>query len=763
MSSNAIINAAPMTIMRGIQDLSTRTLLVEPEVLPTHLPKVYIYAQKGPTLPQLVVGNSRNQMYGDDTFDIRKPYATHQTVLSNIVNAQGNAQMIERVLPPDVGPKANLLLSLDVLETDLVVYQREVVNPNDSFTNDGQLKLDADGQPIPVVPAATVKGYKTKWVVTTNPGTNPLLPFGGALVTTGNQTGTLKDDLGVPQPSVSKRYPVLELEASSEGSVFNNSGIRLSAPDLTNSMNEYLYTSVKAYPFRIQAVRKPTDTSSAIAAYTLYGETFFDFVFKPKQINPNTDAKVSLEDIFLDKYQNLSDIRFPLQYGDFGRIKVYTDNIDLVLANFTESEVLRSTYPNDFNAFKLTTAFIDSTDKRKTIVETNEHWKFNFVSAKGSNGVPYDTVQMNYSDADALILNELTNIFASGGYDGTMFESAPPNPSKAYTNLITQIKNSKSKWDTTAGLPFSFAELVEAKMDGYADQNSIYQDTAVYAESIIYDSGFPLKTKYALCKFISERKDTAVVLSTYDVNGQAMSASEEHAIALALRTRLQMYPESDYYGTNVVRGMIVGRYGDLRNNQYTKKLPATIEIADKAARMMGAGDGKWKTEMLFDRAPNSEITMFDNINVTFTPANVRNKDWEVGLNWIQSFSRKNLFFPALKTVYDNDTSVLNSFFTMMACVELEKVGERVWRQFSGSVALTNGQLVDRVNASVQLQTIGRFAGMYKIVPEAYMSDADLMRGYSYTLPIKIYANSMKSVLTLSLHAYRMTDYPANTK
>ena len=63
-----ILNAAPMTILRGIQDLSTRTVPPEPEVLPTHLPKVYIYAQKGPTTPELVVGNSRSQMYGDETF-----------------------------------------------------------------------------------------------------------------------------------------------------------------------------------------------------------------------------------------------------------------------------------------------------------------------------------------------------------------------------------------------------------------------------------------------------------------------------------------------------------------------------------------------------------------------------------------------------------------------------------------------------------------------------------------------------------------------
>ncbi len=331
----------------------------------------------------------------------------------------------------------------------------------------------------------------------------------------------------------------------------------------------------------------------------------------------------------------------------------------------------------------------------------------------------------------------------------------------SFNELVDRIKHSESGWDFAAHagkLPRSFAELVAQRVSEYADPNSNLMDTAVHVESIIYDSGFAIETKMALCKFISERKDTAVVLSTYDVDGEPMTAAQELSVAVALRTRLQSYPESEYYGTAVMRGVIVGRYGTLRNSQYGKKLPLTLELASKAADMMGSGNGIWNAELLFDKAPNNEVTMFDNVNVTYTPASVRNQEWEEGLNWVQSFSRKNLFFPAIKTVYDNDTSVLNSFFTMMACVELQKVGERVWREFTGSVALTDAQLVDRVNRRVEQLTVGRFASMFKIVPAAYISDADKARGYSWTLPIKIFANNMRSIMTLSVQAYRMSDY-----
>jgi hypothetical protein len=101
--------------------------------------------------------------------------------------------------------------------------------------------------------------------------------------------------------------------------------------------------------------------------------------------------------------------------------------------------------------------------------------------------------------------------------------------------------------------------------------------------------------------------------------------------------------------------------------------------------------------------------------------------------------------------------VLNSFFTVMCAVELQKVGERVWRDFTGSVRLTNEQLIDRVNAAVEERTLGRFADMYKIVPEAYLTGSDELRGYSWTLPITLYANNMKTVMTLDVRARRMTD------
>lgn len=691
-----IRNAAPMTILRGTQDLSRRTVPPEPEVLPTHLPKIYIYAQKGPTTPELVVGNSRNQMYGDDTFDERGIFTTHQTILSNKVNAEGNAQMIERVLPADIGPRANFTLWADVLETDVTVYQRNA---------DGSYVLDElTGNKVPAVPAATVPGYKIKWVLSSVTAIADEDKFGTQTQTPGDQTD------GATQ---SVRYPVLQFWASSYGSYFNLAGLRLSAPSelTTTAVDEVALTDLKAYPYRVSVIRKAKATSTPAIVMSEFGEAFFDFTLKPGSVHPSFNSEMYLGDIFLDKYQNLTDPAFPKKYGDFGGMHVYQDNIDTILNLFYASE------KEEVNAF---TDF--------TATGTDEAYKVNIFTCRNSNNVPYNTIELIDSVAGAVYLTENTNLYADGATDGTMDELT------------------------------LFPGLVEERVAGYADENSYLQDTAMYPESYIYDTGFPLATKYELTKFISIRRDTFVLLSTYTVGGPELSAANENSIALSLMARIQSYPESDYFGTHVVRGLIMGRYGALKNSNYKKKLPITIELATMAARMMGAGNGRWNQEFLFDRAPRNQINMFKDINITFTSTKVRNKDWDVGLNWVQTSTRSSYFIPALQTVYNDDTSVLNSFFFAAVCVEMQKVAERVWRLYSGNVSLSDGELFDAVNRSVEERSVGRFADLFKIVPAAYKTEADEARGYSYTLPISIYGNNMSTVATVELKAYRMSDF-----
>jgi hypothetical protein len=688
------VNAAPMTQFRGINDLSTRTPVYTPEAIPTHLPKVYIFAQKGPTDPQLVAGDSRTNTYGTTSFDVRSKYANHATVLANTINTYGNYVMMQRLKPDDAAPPANVRLMLDVLPCTVDVFKRET---------DGSISLDATGNPIKS--GQTTSGFKVKWVaehIATDTDGTPTIGAGEI------KNGTQIDETTRTQ---SKRYPIADLEVSSFGEYGNNLGLRLWAPTLKSSspVDTAFLNSARAYPFRIACISRADKNSTATIVATNYAEQYLNVCLKPMAIDKVTDTEMYVGTRFISSYQDLNNANGnPPTWGPFGQAHFYDEYIAELLQLFYDAEKPHFTTGGDFTG------------------EEDESYRFNIFSGVYSTGDEYVSFQLVPGDTDAVRLGELTNIFATGGADGTMNDEI-------------------------------FADLVSREVAAYSDTNSRLMDDAYYPESIIYDSGFPLKTKFDLINFIAVRKDTAVVLSTHTVGGKTLTASEESAVAVALRTRLQMYPESTYYGTPVVRGIVIGRSGLLINSQYRKRLPLAIEFASKAAAYMGAANGKWKNGYSFDHGENSQIRLFSDVNVTYTPASVRNKDWDIGLVWVEQFDRRALYFPALKTIYNNDTSILSSFFNMMICVELQKIGARARRKFSGADKLTEAQLINGVQSDISAQAQGRFDDRCVIKPEVTVTASDKRNGFSWTTIIRMYGNNMKTVQDLTIETHRLED------
>jgi len=684
-----MINAAPMVIDLGTEDLSTRTLPRAPEEIPQHLPKIFLWAQRGNTLPHLVVGNERQRMYGDATFDYLDKYSNHATPFANYMNTEGNSQMLQRVIPEDAGPKANMTFWLDVLATKVPKYKRHI---------DGAIQLDELGEPIV---DSIIDGYKVKWVITRASTHEEARKIGSQDIEFGDQ---VDPDTG----ERSTRYPMHEWEVLSQGSYGNDCGINLFAPTQDDTvMPTTMMSEKRAYPYKFRMIERQDGLTTPKIMPTIFGEYDIQMVFKPETIDPTTTQELSADKIVFKSYHN-DDSRYPTQYSNFPRYVQYVDNMEHVLKLFHQAEIPHIDEFSDFNE------------------DENDFYLFNFISGVSSANVPYHSFHF-VDDSDSVRLTKHTNIYAGGGSDGTMNDE-------------------------------TYAALVSAQMNRYADPIDEIQDIAVNVESIYYDSGLPLKSKYDAIKFISERKDTFVVLSTFTHGEPTFTPSQEHAMAIALRTRLQMYPESSYFGTHVMRGMIMGRDARIRNSLYRERVPSSLEVAIKSARYMGAGHGRWKAGKNFDNAPLSVIDYLYDFNETWVPRSVRNRNWDVGLNFVLNFNRREQFFPALKTCYDDDTSVLNSYFTAMAICYLNKVAHATWRDFSGSAGLTNEQLEERMNAKVIELTTGRFDGRYIIQPRAFHTYMDKLRGYSVSLPIEIYSPNMKTVMTTYVQALRIDDF-----
>lgn len=693
---NSIINATPMSYNRGIQDVSFKTLAPQALEQPVLMPKYYTYAQKGKNDKAYpVVGDSRASIFGAASFDPLQPYANHATIWSNAASAAGTTQMQKRVVPVDAPPPAALRLYLDLLPTQVQDFLR---NP------DGTYQTDQAGAPVPA--QGKVAGFLGKWVVEAIPvDEDGVSEFGAGAIKAGDQTDTTTS-------TQSQRHPWVDFAVSSQGAWGNDKGIRMWAPTAISStpLDQRLVADQKVYPFFIAVASRADALSTAKVVPTLGGAQSVPFVLKPGTIDRNTGGQLYLGDVFVPAYEDISTPGFSPTFGDFDRLHVYDASIAATLATLYTAEYAHSDSLGDFTG------------------EADEQFRFNAVSAVSSSGSPYHTFQIVTGAPNSARLTENSTLYAVGGGDGTMSDAL-------------------------------FAGLVKAELLQYGDINSPLMDSVNNPETIIFDSGFPLETKKALAAVISIRKDIAIAASVFEVGGPVLTDDQERSIAISLLTHFQMYPESDYYGTPATRAIIVGSSGFLLNSQFTKRMPAGYEIMGKACAYMGAGNGKWVAGKAFDVSPRNQVDSMRDLSLNFRPAGARYKDWDAGLIWPESYSMTRSYFPQMQTIYPDDTSVLNNFITMMACVWLERVGSAVHRDFTGRSDLTEDQMVDRINNAVDAKVKDVFDNRYVVIPETTYTADDKLRGYSWTTVIKLYSPMMQTVQTLTIQTNRIEDLP----
>lgn len=698
----ATVNSgAPRPVRLGTQDNSIPRAQPFPENLPTHLPLVYIYAKEGPEGEQLLGGADAASTYHADTFDPRKRWFNHSTLFANTFIGNANLVHICRVKPEDAPPPATIRMYMDVLPIKLPLYQRN---------DDGSFKKDAVGNRIPENGNQKVDGFRVKFVIAKIDQVNGVSDFGVGTIMAGDQTD--------PDTNAqSQRYPIYDAEISSFGDHGNNKALSIWTAHRASDIpvNEDIITKNKAYPFNLAFLSRTDNKSTPTNVPTNSAAEFETFTLKQGVIDQYDVPRYASSTDVINNWQVLDDPDVTRRYSPFGKFKLYDANIATLITQFYNAEKLHPVLNySDFTG------------------EDGEEYVFNMLGGHSSYNVLYNTFDIVTGGADSVVLNQATRIYARGGGDGTMNNAA-------------------------------FAASVEKLIARYGnDYDQRSDDTARFPESIFYDSGFPLETKKVLLNFISRRKDLKLCLCTHVAGGPALTATEESSMALALRTRARIYPESEYFGTPVMRCTIVGRSGVLINSQWKERTPVLLEIAQKASKYMGASNGRWKTEFNFDHGVNAKITMFKDINIIWTPLSVRNKDWANGLNWVASYSYRENYIPALKTVYDDDRSVLTSFFTAIAICELQKIGERAHREFSGQSSLTNEQLIEGVEkfVNVAVNRIG-FDNRFIITPVCSISSFDAYSGYSWTLRINIEANNMKTVQFTYVAASRISDRQTN--
>lgn len=698
----SIVNGASQVILHGTDDLAARQAVRSRPVKPSHMPLQFIFAARGPEEEISVNPTDLVPFYGSDTFDVNKPFYTHSTLFTQGFAAEGNAMRVKRLKPADAGPVANAFISIELIKQQIDDYERNT---------DGSIKM-ASG--VPVV-KGEIEGYKARFLVTNATTALAAATFG----TRAQAEGTMVD----PDDALNKStiYPLWDLRESSFGSDGNATAVSFFAPQSGGQgeqIDARLLAATKAYPFVFKMLRANGANASASVQPTLSGAQSVTMTFKKGVKNPYTTANLSVDDVLMKAYTRKNDTLLPDAPGNLGASYIYQDNLDEVLGLLYAQEA----------AYMEASPDIDDIITDFSLTGADEMYLFNMLSGKSYKGYPYHTYIVE-ANANGFIPSTLNSIQFAGGSDGTMDDA-------------------------------TLNSLVQAEMAKYLDRSSEVLNDAKYIQSCVWDSGFTLATKIKLLDVMAYRKDIAVAVGCFVHNNPKMTATEYNAMALTLKSAAQLYPESVQFGTACSRVFIMGGSGTVIGVPWQHRTTCLYEIARKTARYMGAGDRKWKAGQRFAGYPGSMVNFMTDIDVTFVPVDQRVLDWNVGLNNVAQYDTESYYIPHFRTVYDNDTSILNSWVVNMGIVTINKVIQETHRRFSGRDDTTNAVLADEIERHMVKEFNGMFDNRLLIQVEVVFTDEDIQRNYSWYTIVRIGANGTKTVSQAHIEAYRWEDLAA---
>lgn len=537
--------------------------------------------------------------------------------------------------------------------------------------------------------------------------------------------------LGAFVPSVVTTFPFFTLEYNGESMEGNNTAIRINVASDDQGRE---ITEENRLLFGLSIAARPNKHSSPETIKSVLGDLNQIFTWEPNAMD-SLRREITFKNVLDTAYSNTTDFRYPWRDDVFRKVIVHQASIDQALETVSIKEK-SETFGMDWSDFQV--------GNNITLSAIDLKYLSNVVTGRNSNSTPYVTLVAD-SDPMAIHLGRYNNIFCNGGADGTMSEQL-------------------------------FETAVNKELLRYADPEDEVQDYASSLESDFFDSGFSLDVKENMANFIAIRKDRYVTISTYEndanlkiggasdptyVIGDEQSLSDELAIFALLRTRLNMVPESSEFDTPVTRATVMVGSGVLADTTYKTRVPTTFWLMDKTARYMGGKSGTWKTSEAFDVAPGHIITNMTNLSRTWSSKLTRDRLWNAGMTFHLTFDAqhgvKRAFVPAIKTVYEDHTSVLTGYFFCKGAQAINRSVHRAWRNWAGSVKLGGPRLARAINEDISTDLADSFDGMFVIKPEAQFGNLDKLRGYSITVPVKQYSNIMNTAWTHYIDALRMDD------
>jgi len=686
---SSIATAAARFLYDGVNDNSGAVIKHERPIFSDHSPKVYIFANKGPREDFAGGLSVLSSVFGTDAFDPKNPYFNSATLQLQIFGKAGNDVTVQRLIPTDAGVPANKRIYVDLLAADIPVYKRY---------NDGSIQRDVNGDPIQDG-TETVPGYKVKMIteVLTSDFDNA-----------SPKPGTMEDADG----NKSTMYPIMTVFADEVGSDYNKNGIALEVIDNDSVNREFLETTRKltynAMVYRNNGVAKIVKSLTGLI------KTKFTL---EDAVDPLSQENKSIQEQFVPTYYSKEEGP-GFRYPDFGGINVHQNMLEQVQTMIIEKEAAQlervvTTVEGDT---KIVAGWMDFIETSEEAVKEKDKGLVNVLNFTSTSRVPYYTVEFDktpVTDVQEVRLSLKTPIYLEGGQDGTV------------------------TWD-------NYQTLFKSEMEDYLDPYSKKQSLALNPDTIMYDPGVDLEVKLSMINYTALRKNTSVVLSTWEVTKPNATWQEQLPIAKAIMAKMALTPESQEWNTPFARGFIVLGQSKPIGVNYNGYVPSSYDVASKFANYFGNKHG-WKTTADFFSKGANAVDTVEIVEPKFIPEPLYDKLYKDGIIWPYNSDRTSFLFPSFRSTYADSTSVLSNPRVIFAITHLVRVGFESWLYFAGSddpqkvfksdvenwikARISDSYFDNKVSADVKIE----------------FTDVDNTLGFSWTIHYTLYGNSQLTV------------------
>lgn len=496
-------------------------------------------------------------------------------------------------------------------------------------------------------------------------------------------------------------YPIFDIEVSHFGAYGNNVGYALSAPSGNDGeVDEDKYDALSSFIYNLRIYERMANSSKATLQRTLSSGADVAFTVQPGDFYEPTRQAMYAGDAIVQAYRNIE----TTPGGAYGPIKTwhtYQANIDTILDMI---------YPDE------SVANPDITAK----------YQINLLDAFDITGAPHYHYRVLGIEDGGLIFSTDTIEYSMGGNDG----------------VITA--------DT-------FDTLVREEFLNIGNSPIPYKSLSRYPFRAFFDSGFSLETKLAMPNLLKIRADVFMGFCTQEYGKKPNSIEEDSAVAAAIKSELNLYPESKLYGTKVVRAFIIGQSYYLLNGGYSGRnmnvVSTMFDAAKKLCAWGGMGNGYLNDLVSPDTWSNNVLDVGVGVTNIHKTDDTLDKDWTNGMIRIDAADDRNNFIPAWCSIYDEKTSVLSSLLNVIIACDVVHTTHKVWVETVGRT-LTPGQYEQLLNDTVTRMTKDRYSGRVTIVPTAYHTADDTNSGYSIHCRVEMYGKNMKTVEVFEVVALR---------